>query len=145
MEQTSITFVDVGLQLKEYIHQYEGMTLIFVVDLSSYNQAEMIKTMALFDFVVNSRRFMTSRVVLIFNKIDAFHAKLALFPLKNYFLEYSGGSDVSRAATFISWRFKLLNRAHLSVYTYWVQCADKSSMRVVFASIKETILKDALG
>jgi len=112
------------------------------------------------------------------NKIDVFrnklpkaHSFLSLLsvrvdnglqvPLERYFPEYTGGSDVNKAAKYILWRFMQANRARLSVYPQCVplysfpaivnsrggsltQATDTSNIRLVFAAVKETILQNAL-
>lgn len=72
------------------------------------------------------------------NKIDVFRSKLpkaypvsptalrarvdSIFqvPLERYFPEYTGGSDINKAAKYILWRFMQANRARLSVYAQYV-------------------------
>ena len=80
-----------------------------------------------------------------------------------YFPEYTGGSDVNKAAKYILWRFMQANRARLSVYPQYVfsffprlfrvltpwwwsltQATDTTNIRLVFAAVKETILQNAL-
>lgn len=82
-------------------------------------------------------------------------------PLERYFPEYTGGSDINKAAKYILWRFMQANRARLSVYpqcvplhslpghykfksTSLTQATDTPNIRLVFAAIKETILQNAL-
>jgi hypothetical protein len=81
-------------------------------------------------------------------------------PLEKYFPEYTGGSDINKAAKYILWKFMQANRAHLSVYpqyatsfldclqrlhiTSLTQATDTSNVRLVFAAVKETILQNAL-
>ena len=82
-------------------------------------------------------------------------------PLERYFSEYTGGSDVNKAAKYILWRFMQANRARLSVYPQSVasfmfqavtdsclasltQATDTSNIKLVFAAVKETILQNAL-
>lgn len=82
-------------------------------------------------------------------------------PLERYFPEYTGGSDVNKAAKYILWRFMQANRARLNVYpqcaplhspphhfklkrTSLTQATDTSNIRLVFAAVKETILQNAL-
>ena len=73
-------------------------------------------------------------------------------PLQQYFPEYTGGSDVNKAAKYILWRFTQLNRAKLSIYPQSVslfcvcdeademhsltQATDTSNIRLVFAAVK---------
>lgn len=41
-------------------------------------------------------------------------------PLERYYPEYTGGSDINKAAKYILWRFMQANRARLSVYPQYV-------------------------
>lgn len=79
-----------------------------------------MESLVLFDSVVNSRWFMRTSIILFLNKVDLFRAKLAKSPLGNYFPDYSGGSDVNRAAKYLLWRFNQVNRAHLNLYPQYV-------------------------
>lgn len=123
---------DVGGQRserKKWIHCFENVTsIIFCVALSEYdqvlleesNQNRMMESLVLFDSVVNSRWFMRTSIILFLNKVDLFKGKLERSPLGAYFPDYSGGSDVNRAAKYLLWRFNQVNRAHLNLYPQWV-------------------------
>ncbi|KAI9798508.1 MAG: Guanine nucleotide-binding protein alpha-2 subunit [Piccolia ochrophora] len=156
MGQLSIHMFDVGGQRserKKWIHCFENvMSIIFCVALSEYdqvlleesNQNRMMESLVLFDSVVNSRWFMRTSIILFLNKVDLFKQKLARSPLNKYFNDYSGGADVNRAAKYLLWRFNQVNRAHLNLYPHLTQATDTSNIRLVFAAVKETILKNAL-
>lgn len=122
----------------------------------------MMESLVLFDSVVNSRWFVRTSIILFLNKVDLFKSKLARSPLSNYFPDYSGGNDVTRAAKYLLWRFNQVNRAHLNLYPQYefvpqlsrtglltclyslTQATDTSNIRLVFAAVKETILQNAL-
>ncbi|CAZ82187.1 unnamed protein product [Tuber melanosporum] len=156
MGQLSIHMFDVGGQRserKKWIHCFETVTsIIFCVALSEYdqvlleesNQNRMMESLVLFDSVVNSRWFVRTSIILFLNKVDLFKTKLARSPLSNYFPDYSGGNDVTRAAKYLLWRFNQVNRAHLNLYPHLTQATDTSNIRLVFAAVKETILQNAL-
>ncbi|KAF1811420.1 guanine nucleotide binding protein, alpha subunit [Eremomyces bilateralis CBS 781.70] len=156
MGQLSIHMFDVGGQRserKKWIHCFENVTsIIFCVALSEYDQVlleessqnRMMESLVLFDSVVNSRWFMRTSIILFLNKVDLFKQKLAKNPLGNYFADYSGGTDVNRAAKYLLWRFNQVNRAHLNLYPHLTQATDTSNIRLVFAAVKETILQNAL-
>ncbi|EHN02696.1 Gpa2p [Saccharomyces cerevisiae x Saccharomyces kudriavzevii VIN7] len=147
---------DVGGQRserKKWIHCFDNVTLvIFCVSLSEYDQALMEdrnqnrfqESLVLFDNIVNSRWFARTSVVLFLNKIDLFAEKLGKVPMQNYFPDYTGGSDINKAAKYILWRFVQLNRANLSIYPHVTQATDTSNIKLVFAAIKETILENTL-
>lgn len=84
-------------------------------------------------------------------------------PLDRFFPEYTGGADVNKGAKYILWRFMQANRARLNVYPQFVisltlfpalsltsmgcsitQATDTSNIRLVFITVKETILQNAL-
>ncbi|CAG9937256.1 unnamed protein product [Clonostachys rosea f. rosea IK726] len=158
MGQLSIHMFDVGGQRserKKWIHCFENVTsIIFCVALSEYDQVlleessqqqnRMMESLLLFDSVVNSRWFMRTSIILFLNKVDIFKQKLSRSPLGNYFPDYSGGSDVNKAAKYLLWRFNQVNRAHLNLYPHLTQATDTSNIRLVFAAVKETILNNAL-
>ena len=143
----------------------------------------MLESLVLFESVINSRWFLRTSIILFLNKIDVFKNKLpkvrllpTLFmgetqlidtdrfeqvPLERYFPEYTGGSDINKAAKYILWKFMQANRARLSVYPQYVrflhpltsfdnimvsltQATDTTNIRLVFAAVKETILQNAL-
>lgn len=123
-----------------------------------------MESLVLFDSVVNSRWFMRTSIILFLNKVDLFRQKLPRSPLNKYFPDYSGGNDVNRAAKYLLWRFNQVNRAHLNLYPQYVfdenarvlkwsgpnllrsltQATDTTNIRLVFAAVKETILRNAL-
>ncbi|EGR52037.1 G protein alpha subunit [Trichoderma reesei QM6a] len=156
MGQLSIHMFDVGGQRserKKWIHCFENVTsIIFCVALSEYDQVlleessqnRMMESLLLFDSVVNSRWFMRTSIILFLNKVDIFKQKLGRSPLSNYFPDYTGGTDVNKAAKYLLWRFNQVNRAHLNLYPHLTQATDTSNIRLVFAAVKETILNNAL-
>ncbi|KAI9753620.1 MAG: Guanine nucleotide-binding protein alpha-2 subunit [Lichina confinis] len=156
MGQLSIHMFDVGGQRserKKWIHCFENVTsIIFCVALSEYDQVlleeshqnRMMESLVLFDSVVNSRWFMRTSIILFLNKVDLFKQKLGRSPLANWFPDYSGGNDVNRAAKYLLWRFNQVNRAHLPLYPHLTQATDTSNIRLVFAAVKQTILRKAL-
>lgn len=156
MGQLSIHLFDVGGQRserKKWIHCFEAVTsIIFCVALSEYDQAlleesgqnRMAESLVLFESVVNSRWFLRTSIILFLNKIDIFKQKIPRVPLANFFPEYSGGTDVNKAAKYILWRFTQTNRARLSIFPHLTQATDTSNIRLVFAAVKETILQNAL-
>lgn len=84
-------------------------------------QNRMMESLLLFDSVVNSRWFMRTSIILFLNKVDIFQQKLGRSPLGNYFPDYTGGSDVKKAAKYLLWRFNQVNRAHLNLYPQCVR------------------------
>jgi len=104
----------------------------------------MAESLVLFESVINSRWFLRTSIILFLNKIDVFKAKLPKVPLDRFFPEYTGGTDVNKGAKYILWRFMQANRARLNVYPHITQATDTSNIRLVFVTVKETILQNAL-
>lgn len=156
MGNLSIHMFDVGGQRserKKWIHCFESVTsIIFCVALSEYDQVlleesgqnRMAESLILFDSVINSRWFVRSSIILFLNKIDLFKEKLPKVPLSDWFPDYQGGADVSKAAKYVLYRFTQVNRAKLNIYPHLTQATDTSNIRLVFAAVKETILQNAL-
>lgn len=156
MGPLQIHMFDVGGQRserKKWIHCFESVTsIIFCTALSEYdqvlleekNQNRMTESLILFDSVINSRWFLRTSIILFMNKIDVFRHKLPKVPLEKYFPEYTGGSDINKAAKYILWRFMQSNRARLSVYPHLTQATDTTNVRLVFAAVKETIMQNSL-
>ncbi|TFK68867.1 heterotrimeric G-protein alpha subunit, GPA3-like protein [Pluteus cervinus] len=152
----SIRMVDVGGQRserKKWIHCFESVTsIIFCTALSEYDQTlleeqsqnRMLESLLLFESIINSRWFRRTSVVLFLNKIDVFKNKLPKIPLERFFPEYTGGTDINKAAKYILCRFMQVNRARLRVYPHLTQATDTTIIRLVFATVNETILQNAL-
>ncbi len=137
---------------KKWIHQFEDSTsIVFCVDLSQYdelileesNQNRIMESLVFFNSVVNSRWFFRASIILLFCNVGHFKEKLRSKPLSNYFPDYSGGNDVSRASKYLLWRFNQVNRAHLNLYPHLCEPSDDSNMRLVWSAVKETILQNA--
>ncbi|CAG8490427.1 5122_t:CDS:2 [Diversispora eburnea] len=140
MGQLSIHMFDVGGQRserKKWIHCFEAVTsIIFCVALSEYDQVlleesgqnRMAESLILFESVINSRWFLRTSIILFLNKIDLFRAKLPRVHLEQYFPDYSGGSDINKAAKYILWRFTQTNRARLNIYPHLTQATDTSNV-----------------
>ncbi|KAK7043951.1 Guanine nucleotide-binding protein alpha-2 subunit [Paramarasmius palmivorus] len=140
---------------RKWIHCFESVTsIIFCAALSDYDQVlleeksqnRMEETLVLFESIVNSRWFLRTSIILFLNKTDVFKRKLPKEPLEKYFPEYTGGSDINKAAKYILWKFMQSNRASLSVYPHLIQAnvIDRTIIQLVFAAVKETVLQNAL-
>ncbi|KAF9231473.1 guanine nucleotide binding protein, alpha subunit [Melanogaster broomeanus] len=156
MGQLQIHMLDVGDQRserKKWMHCLENVTsIIFCAALSEYDQVlleetdqnRMQESLTLFESVVNSRWFLRTSIILFLNKMDVFRSKLPKVPLEKYFPDYTGGADVDKAAKYILWRFMHVNRARLSVYPHVMQAIDTTSIQLVSAAVKETIIQNDL-
>ncbi|KAJ7511657.1 G-protein alpha subunit [Mycena galericulata] len=151
-----IRMFDVGGQRSErrkWIHCFESVTsIIFCTALSEYDQVlldekgqtRLRTSLTLFDTILTSPCFPRTPVILFLNKVDVFRGKLRRVPLERYLPEYTGGPDINQAAKCILWRFMQGNRARVNVYPYLTQATDTNNVRVVFATVKDTILRSAV-
>ncbi|ORY94630.1 heterotrimeric G-protein alpha subunit, GPA3-like protein [Syncephalastrum racemosum] len=156
MKRVNIHLLDVGGQRserKKWIHCFEAVTsIVFVVALSEYdqvlleetNQNRMMESLVLFESVINSRWFLRTSVILLLNKTDIFKEKMARVPLARYFPDYSGGTDVSKGAKYILWRFNQTNRMKLRIFPHLTQATDTRNIGLVFDAVEETVLKLSL-
>jgi len=138
-------------QWRKWINYFESVTsIIFCASLSDYDQMSvlqknrLLESMILFESVVNSRWFLRTSIILLLTNIDVFKQKIPKVPLEKYFPEYTGGSDINKAAKYILWKFMQANRARLSVYPHLTQVTDATNIRLVFSAVKETILQNTL-
>ncbi|CAG8510257.1 8172_t:CDS:2 [Diversispora eburnea] len=120
---------------RKWIHCFENVTsIIFCVALNEYDQVlleesgqnRIVESLILFESVINSLWFLRTSIILILNKIDLFRAKLSRVPLEQYFPDYSGGSDINKAAYYILWKFKQTNRKELKIFSHFSEEADTS-------------------
>ncbi|KZV71169.1 guanine nucleotide regulatory protein [Peniophora sp. CONT] len=137
------------LEPKQWVHSFESVTsIIFCAALSDYdqlvilNENGMAESLALFDSIVNSYWFLGTSIILFLTKIDIFQRKLLKIPLEKSFPEYTRGSDVRMGAKYILWSFMKLNRARLSVYPHVLDATRTSDIRLVFVTVKETVLQN---
>ncbi|KAH9036674.1 G-protein alpha subunit [Lactarius hengduanensis] len=136
---------------KNWIRVFEHVTsIIFCISLPDYDRRDgygenlLAKSLVLFESVVDSRRFLRTSIILFLNGIEEFKVKLFKVPLEDYFPEYTGGTDANKGAKYILWRFMQANRARLNVYPHITDVFDTSNIRLVFVTLKETILQNAL-
>ncbi|KAF9260789.1 heterotrimeric G-protein alpha subunit, GPA3-like protein [Marasmius fiardii PR-910] len=155
---TIIHMFDVGGQRSErrkWIHCFEGVTsIIFVAALSDYDQAypevngrsQMQETLVLFESIVNSHWFPRASTLLFLNKRDVFEKKLPKVPLERYFSDYIGGNDINNAARYIKQKFmsKATTKGTSEIYIHLTQATDTANLRVVFAAVEDTLLRNQL-
>ncbi|KAH9051789.1 guanine nucleotide binding protein, alpha subunit [Lactarius vividus] len=131
---------------KKWIHVFESVTsIIFCTSLSDYNLLDDCGEGCIcLAFALISRRFLRTSIILFLYGIEEFKIKLSQVPLEDYFPEYTGGTDINKGAKYILWRFMQANRARLNVYPHITDVFDTSNIRLVFVTVKETILQNAL-
>ncbi|EGG03275.1 heterotrimeric G-protein alpha subunit (G-alpha, GPA1) [Melampsora larici-populina 98AG31] len=149
---------DVGGQRserKKWIHCFENVNvLIFFVAINEYDQVlyedESVNRMAeaatLFDSICNSQWFRQTQMILFFNKIDLFKAKLATSPLSHRFPEYRGDSSYEAASKFIHRNFLLLSRdPQKDIITHFTCATDSQQISVILSGVQESILRKNLA
>ncbi|KAH9051791.1 G-protein alpha subunit [Lactarius vividus] len=124
---------------KKWIHVFEDYDR-----LGEDGKNLLVESLVLFESVINSRWFLRASIILFLNGIEEFKVKLSKVPLEDYFPEYTGGTNANKGAKYILWRFMQANRARLNVYPHVTDVFDTSSIRLVFVTVKETILHNAL-
>lgn len=152
----NIRMIDIGGQRperKNWIKTFEGVTtIIFCVSLSEYDQFlieeptvnRLLESFQLFQSIVTSRWFSKTSIVLFLNKKDIFQRKIGKIPLSQYFPDYEGGKDYSRATDYIKQKFLALNVNKLQIYPYLTEATDTNNINLVFAAVKETVLTNSL-
>ncbi|ORX81955.1 guanine nucleotide-binding protein subunit alpha [Basidiobolus meristosporus CBS 931.73] len=149
--------LDVGGQRserKKWIHCFENVTaIVFLVAISEYDQVliedesvnRMHEALTLFDSICNSRWFVKTSIILFLNKIDLFRVKLVASPMKDYFPDYTGGSDYESGCDYIQQRFTSLNRSYSKqVYSHFTCATDTNQMRFVMTAVSDIILQNCL-
>lgn len=61
--------------------------------------------------------------------LESAGVKVTKVPLSLYYPDFTGGTDVNKAAKYILWRFTQLNRARLSIYPHLTQATDTNNVR----------------
>jgi guanine nucleotide-binding protein subunit alpha len=139
---------DVGGQRterKKWIHCFENVTaILFLVAISEYDQSlfeddtinRMQEALTLFNSLCNSRWFIGTSIILIFNKTDTFKEKLLVSPLQKYFPTYHGGPDFTAACEYIMNRFVSLNQhANKQIYTQFTCATDTTQVHCVIEAV----------
>ncbi|XP_030643663.1 guanine nucleotide-binding protein subunit alpha-14 [Chanos chanos] len=158
LENVIFRMVDVGGQRSErrkWIHCFENVTsIIFLVALSEYDQVlaesdnenRMEESKALFKTIITYPWFQQSSVILFLNKTDILEEKIAYSHLANYFPEFTGPKNDSKAAReFILKMYQEQNPdQEKTIYSHFTCATDTENIRFVFAAVKDTILRHNL-
>ncbi|XP_038130847.1 guanine nucleotide-binding protein subunit alpha-14-like [Cyprinodon tularosa] len=150
--------VDVGGQRserKKWIHCFEDVTsIIFLAALNEYDQVlhesvrdnRLVESLALFRTIISSIWFQKSSTILFLNKKDLLEEKIKTSHLATYFPSYSGRQcDAESAKVFIQQMFiQCYKDKDKPLYTHFTCATDTENIRFVFASVKDTILKEHL-
>lgn len=153
-----LRIVDVGGQKTErrkWIHCFDNVTsVIFLASLIEYDQrvddpSEQIlmeESLALFRVIISSEYFINASVILFLNKTDLFAERLAAKPLRMTYPEFDGvDNDVDAAKDFIKNKYLRLvpsreRYAEKNIYPHFTCSVDSKNIRIVFESVKDTVL-----
>ncbi|KAG2465750.1 GNA14 protein, partial [Polypterus senegalus] len=155
LENVIFRMVDVGGQRSErrkWIHCFENVTsIIFLVALSEYdqilaecdNENRMEESKALFKTIITYPWFQMSSVILFLNKTDILEEKIKYSHLADYFPDFMGPKEDSKAAKeFILRMYQDQNPDKEKViYSHFTCATDTENIRFVFAAVKDTILQ----
>ncbi|XP_069784234.1 guanine nucleotide-binding protein subunit alpha-14-like [Narcine bancroftii] len=157
MYQVCLRIVDVGGQKSErrkWIHCFENvMSVIFLASLSEYDQVleesenenRMRESLALFHFILKSKYFQTSSIILFLNKMDILKEKILKSHLADYFHEYKGTKrNATAAMEFILQMYLRENDQQRAIYTHFTCATDTENIRKVFMDVKDTIFYNSL-
>lgn len=158
INEEPFVLVDVGGQRserKKWIHCFEEVTcILFVAALSAYDQVleedgetnRLDEAMDLFAQICSDRWLAGKPIVLFLNKRDVFAEKLQRIPLSRYQTAYTGANTLGEAAAYIESRFLAQNRdPSRPIYPHITCATDPHNVDVVFQSVKESVLHEALG
>lgn len=137
--------------------------------LGQSTESQLLDDFAAFESYANSPKFAGASIILLLNNFTRFRAKLPHSPLETFFPDYlpPAGSPVpphtanstsrivasprppstpsvagdaeTAARQYILRRFKAVNRARLSIYSFWVDL-DMSDNTHLYAALKKTLL-----
>ncbi|XP_062854706.1 guanine nucleotide-binding protein subunit alpha-14 [Trichomycterus rosablanca] len=158
LENVIFRMVDVGGQRSErrkWIHCFENVTsIIFLVALSEYDQVlvecdnenRMDESKALFKTIITYPWFQQSSIILFLNKTDVLKEKITYSHLGNYFPEYTGPQgDPKPAQEFILKMYLDQNEdKEKTLYSHFTCATDTENIRLIFAAVKDTIVKGNL-
>jgi len=157
----NIKMTDVGGQRSErrkWIHSFEKVSsILFIVALSEYDEKpiedhsfdnRLNETKHLFKSILSLECLQNPSLILFFNKIDIFESKIQYSDLGEYFTDYNGPKrDADRAKQFITDIF--INcypfKETKTIYPHYTCATDTKNIKVVFDSLKNTVLKKNLG
>ena len=134
--------------LKKCIHQFARViTILFVVDLTSYNQGlseesshnSMIESLGLFDFVSNISSFRETTIILLFSKVDAFLPKFISSPLQHPFYDHAGGEDLDQAIDCLRAQFAQRGRSPDFLRSHIIGGRDGSDILGTYRFITDSV------
>ncbi len=102
----------------------------------------MQESLELFQEIGTSKLFQNTLLIVFYNKLDVFKAKLPNAPLSTHFSEFQGPGDWENSLEFIKTKFSSLYRG--SNMVNYVTCTiDTSNIDTVFHSLTDVIKQRA--
>ena len=148
---------DVGGQRSErrkWLHLFQGIdAVIYVVDISAYDVIDeesktnsLIESLSVFKYISGNDWLKGSDIILFFNKIDLFKAKLSRVPLSVCFPHYQEEGDVDDAVRFIKEEFiKTGNEIIKRDFYSFITCAtDTGSLDLTFRAASNILIRKSL-
>lgn len=134
---------------------YDVMVLIFVVDLSGYDEMDFFEVkssthlstaLAQFENVCNSPWLAEAKIILVLNGLEVFKEKIASSPLQEYFSDYTGGADYASALAYISNKLASLKRSQdqVVIHHFVPQEDDLSLVNLVIKVVHDSIIEEKL-
>lgn len=162
IDSHEFTVIDVGGQRSErrkWSACFMDVTaIIFVGVLSEYDQImfedentnRMVESLNLWEEITNSRWFKDTRFILFLNKKDMFEEKIKTKPLTahplfadmdNSINSYDGGVEAIREMYMLG---PSAQQAEKGIFVHITCATDRSTMSVVMAMVKDTVVDAAL-
>lgn len=149
-------FVDVGgqrSQRRKWFQCFDSVTsILFLVSSSEFDQVlledrktnRLEESRDIFDTIINNRIFSNVSIILFLNKYDLLEKKVSNpeTDIRWYFPQFAGNSHSIRdVQTFILAMFTGVKREHKKpLYHHFTTAVDTENIKVVFNSVKDTIL-----
>lgn len=149
-------FVDVGgqrSQRQKWFQCFDSVTsILFLVSSSEFDQVlledrktnRLEESRDIFDTIVNNRIFESVSIILFLNKYDLLEKKVANpeTDIRWYFPQFTGNShSVQDVQAFILGMFTGVARdSRRGLYHHFTTAVDTENIKVVFNSVKDTIL-----
>ncbi|XP_022909122.1 guanine nucleotide-binding protein subunit alpha homolog [Onthophagus taurus] len=149
-------FVDVGgqrSQRQKWFQCFDSVTsILFLVSSSEFDQVihedrktnRLEESKNIFDTIINNQIFTSVSIILFLNKYDLLVKKVANpeTDIRWYFPQFSGNShSIQEVQTFILAMFTGVKREpKKSLYHHFTTAVDTENIKVVFNSVKDTIL-----
>jgi guanine nucleotide-binding protein G(i) subunit alpha len=129
----------------------DAKAIIFVVNIASYDgelsgSNQLMEALNLFKWAIHSRWFKKPSIILLLNKTKEFKKKLPKSPLSREFPDYTGGTDMDLAATYILKHFVQINRPDLKLHPYLVDLNHILAIQdLVISAVKEVVFTEGIS